>query len=140
VTGDDCAACAGRWPRADHRIADLGPGVAYLNEDQFFPGWAMLVLKRHATELFELDSTERSRLIEAVSALARGLADAFKAVKMNYELLGNQLPHIHWHIVPRLSDDPAPRLPVWTVQHAPRSLAAAELEARLQTIREHLGS
>ena len=74
------------------------------------------------------------------SALARGLADAFKAVKMNYELLGNQLPHIHWHIVPRLSDDPAPRVPPWMVEHAPRSLAAAELEARLRRIRDHLGS
>jgi diadenosine tetraphosphate (Ap4A) HIT family hydrolase len=140
VTGNDCAACAGRWPRADHRIADLGPAVAYLNEDQFFPGWTFLVLKRHATELFHLDATERSQLIEAVSALARGLADAFKAVKMNYELLGNQLPHIHWHIVPRLRDDPAPRVSPWMVEHAPRSLAAAELEARLRKIRDHLGS
>jgi diadenosine tetraphosphate (Ap4A) HIT family hydrolase len=140
VTGNDCAACVGRWPRADHRIADLGPAVAYLNEDQFFPGWTFLVLKRHATELFHLDAAERSQLIEAVSALARGLADAFKAVKMNYELLGNQLPHIHWHIVPRLSDDPAPRVPPWMVEHAPRSLAAAELEARLRRIRDHLGS
>jgi diadenosine tetraphosphate (Ap4A) HIT family hydrolase len=140
VTGNDCVACSGGWPRADHRIADLGPAVGYLNEDQFFPGWAILVLKRHATELFHLDPTERSRLIEAVSALARGLAEAFKAVKVNYELLGNQVPHIHWHIVPRLSDDPAPRLPAWMVEHAPRSLAAAELEARLQTIRDHLPS
>lgn len=139
MTGDDCPACAGRWPRADHHIADLGSAVAYLSEDQFFPGWAILVLKRHATELFHLEPDERSRLIEAVSTLARGLADAFGAVKMNYELLGNQIPHIHWHIVPRLTDDPAPRVPAWVVQHAPRSLAAAELEARLQTIRKHLG-
>lgn len=138
MTDGDCVACAGRWPRADHHIADLGSAVAYLNEDQFFPGWAILVLKRHATELFDLDSAQRSQLIDAVSELARGLAEAFKAVKMNYELLGNQLPHIHWHVVPRLSDDPAPRLPAWMVQHAPRALAAAELEARLRTIREHL--
>jgi diadenosine tetraphosphate (Ap4A) HIT family hydrolase len=140
VSSHDCVACAGKWPRADHRIADLGPAVAYLNDDQFFPGWTFLVLKRHATELFHLDLTERSQLIEAVSALARGLAQAFEAVKMNYELLGNQLPHIHWHIVPRRSDDPAPRVPPWMVEHAPRSLAAAELAARLQRIRDHLAS
>ena len=139
MTVDDCPACGGRWPRADHRIADLGPAIAYLNEDQFFPGWTVLVLKRHAIELFHLEPDERSRLIEVVSALARGLAEAFGAVKMNYELLGNQIPHIHWHIVPRLGDDPAPRVPAWVVQHAPRSLAAPELQARLHTIREHLG-
>jgi diadenosine tetraphosphate (Ap4A) HIT family hydrolase len=128
----------GQWPRADHRIADLGLAVAYLSEDQFFPGWTILVLKRHATELFQLEPDERARLIEAVASVARGLADAFEAVKMNYELLGNQIPHIHWHIVPRLGSDPAPRAPAWVVQHAPRPLAAAELEARLGRIRECL--
>lgn len=139
MTAEDCPACAGRWPRADHRIADFGLAVAYLHEDQFFTGWTILVLKRHATELFHLEPDERARLIEAVTAVARGLADAFGAVKMNYELLGNQIPHIHWHIVPRLGDDPAPRAPAWLVQHAPRALGGAELRARLRQIRERLG-
>jgi diadenosine tetraphosphate (Ap4A) HIT family hydrolase len=139
VSADDCPACAGRWPRADHRIADLGPALAYLNEDQFFPGWTMVVLKRHATELFQLTPDERAGLIEAVSDVARVLAAAFGAVKMNYELLGNQIPHVHWHVLPRLSDDPAPRAPAWVVQHAPRSLNPSELDARLRLIRRLLG-
>ena len=139
MTTENCPACTGRWPRADHRIADLGLAVAYLSEDQFFPGWSVLVLKRHATELYHLEPDERARLIEVVTAVARALADALGAVKMNYELLGNQIPHIHWHIVPRLPGDPAPRAPAWVVQHAPRSLAAAEREARLGQIRQRLG-
>ncbi|MBA2252203.1 MAG: HIT family protein, partial [Nitrospirales bacterium] len=109
-----CTACSGQWPPADHRIADCGTSVAYLFEDQFFPGWTVLVLKRHTTELFQLSSDERSRLIEEVSAIAKALTEAFHSVKINYELLGNQLPHIHWHLIPRLVDDPSPRDPVWT--------------------------
>lgn len=135
----DCPACSGRWPRADHRVADLGVSVAYLNEDQFFPGWTVLVLKRHATELYELSREERAALVEEVSGVARALATAYDAIKVNYELLGNQIPHIHWHIVPRLAGDPTPQGPVWLVQHAPRPLEAAQLSDRLAALRAHLG-
>jgi len=133
-----CPACHGRWPRADHRLAELSTSVAYLDEDQFFPGWTILVLKRHATELYQLGREERAALIEDVSAVAEALAGALGAVKVNYELLGNQVPHIHWHVVPRLADDPAPRRPVWTVPHEPRTLAAPELARRLAGIRARL--
>jgi diadenosine tetraphosphate (Ap4A) HIT family hydrolase len=136
---DDCPACSGRWPRADHRVADLGSSIAYLNEDQFFPGWTVLVLKRHATELFQLSREERAGLIEDVSEVARAVAAAFDAVKVNYELLGNQIAHIHWHIIPRLAGDPAPRSPAWLVEHAPRHLGAAELADRVQRLRAQLG-
>ena len=99
-----CKACAGEWPRPDHQIADLGLTTAYLHDDQFFPGWTVLVLKRHATELFDLTQDERSQLMEDVSAAALALDMAFDPVKVNYELLGNHLSHIHWHVIPRLAE------------------------------------
>ena len=133
-----CKACAGEWPPKDHTIAELSLTVTYLHDDQFFPGWTVLVLKRHATELFELTKGERSRLIEDVSEVAMALAMAFEPVKINYELLGNQLPHIHWHIIPRLADDPAPREAVWTVKHEPKRLTPDELRERISLIRSHL--
>lgn len=134
-----CRACASDWPPADAFIADCGPARAYLHEDQFFPGWTLLILKRHATELYQLERDERAALIDAVSEMARALADVYDAVKMNYELLGNLLPHIHWHLVPRRADDPIPRQPVWTLEHEPRPLAPAERRARIEAIRARLG-
>ncbi len=113
--------------------------MAYLNEDQFFPGWTVLVLKRHATELYQLSREERAGLIEEVSVVARALATAFDAVKVNYELLGNQIAHIHWHIVPRLAGDVAPRSPAWLVPHDPQGLAATPLGERLTRLRAYLG-
>ena len=133
-----CPACLGRWPPADHRIADCGLTVAYLHADQFFPGWTILVLKRHATELFELSREESSPLTEEMSAMARALAAAFRPVKINYGLLGNRLPHIHWHIVPRLAGDPAPREAVWGVPHEAAPLPADGLRDRIARIRAHL--
>jgi diadenosine tetraphosphate (Ap4A) HIT family hydrolase len=135
----DCPACSGAWPRREYRLADLGLSIAYLSEDQFFPGWTYLVLKRHVTELYDLSVAERAQLIEEVSEVARALAAAFGAVKMNYELLGNQVAHIHWHVVPRLADDPAPRQPAWTVAHEPRTLSADALAERLHRVRARLG-
>jgi len=140
VSAVACPACAGLWPAPEQRIGDCGSTVAYLHDDQFFPGWTVLLLKRHATELWQLDPGERATLIEEVSRMARALGTAFEAAKLNYELLGNQIGHIHWHLVPRRTDDPAPRLPVWSVEHAPRRLSADEIAARVATIRAHLGS
>ena len=129
---------ARRWPPKNHEIAELGLTVAYLHNDQFFTGWTVLVLKRHATELFDLTREERRQLIEEVTEVSRTLAVVFDAVKINYELLGNQLPHIHWHLIPRLADDPAPREAVWTVKHDPQCLRRDLLSKRISLIRSHL--
>ena len=124
---DACAACQGTWPREDHFIADLGLSKVHLHDDQFFPGWTVLVFQRHATELFQLAPTERFQLIEEVNRVAKTLAEIYQVKKINYEPLGNRLPHIHWHIIPRLANDPAPLEPVWRVPHNPLRLTGAAL-------------
>lgn len=139
MSGPACPACSEQWPARDQRIADCGTSIAYLHDDQFFAGWSILVLKRHATELWQLAPAERTALMDEVTRVAHALAATFGAVKMNYELLGNQIGHIHWHLVPRAADDPAPRAPVWTVAHEPRRLAAGETAARIADIRRRLG-
>jgi len=135
-----CPACLGRWPDPGDRIADLGETVASLHEDQFFAGWTVLVLKRHATELFHLSREARALLIEELSRAAAALDSAFRPIKINYACLGNVLPHVHWHLIPRLPDDPAPRDPVWAVPHAPVRLDDATRAERVARIRAHLPS
>jgi diadenosine tetraphosphate (Ap4A) HIT family hydrolase len=121
-------------------IVDLEASRLFLHEDQFFPGYVLLVLRRHATELYELSAAERRTLIEEVSRVAEALARVFRPVKMNYELLGNQVPHIHWHLVPRLATDPAPHVPIWRVDHGPAPLAAPAARERIEAIRRALAS
>ena len=130
--------CAGVAGEGALFIADLGTSRVYFNEDQFFPGWVFVVLKRHAVELYDLEARERAALIEEVSRVAKALARVYRPVKMNYELLGNQVPHIHWHVVPRLPDDPEPHWPVWRVPHDPKPLAADEVARRIAQIRAAL--
>jgi diadenosine tetraphosphate (Ap4A) HIT family hydrolase len=138
VSSFTCKVCAGDWPPKDCYVADCGETNAYLHEDQFFTGWTVLVLKRHATELFHLSRDERARLIEEVALVANHLANELRAVKINYELLGNQLPHIHWHLIPRLANDPAPLEPVWRIAHEPHPSARDERERLIGRLRRRL--
>ncbi len=136
-----CVMCERVAAEGDLFIADLGVSRAYFNEDQLFPGWVFVVLRRHATELFELSAAERGVLIEDVSRVAEALARVYRPVKMNYELLGNQVPHIHWHVIPRLSCDPDPRWPVWRLWRAPDDsvrLPHPAALARIAAIRQAL--
>ena len=140
MSDNTCRACQGNWPREDHFIADLGLSNAYLHDDQFFLGWTIVVFKRHATELFHLAPTERIQLMEEVNLVAKTLAQIYEARKINYELLGNQLPHIHWHVIPRLANDPAPLEPVWQVQHEPLLPSGSELQDTIQRLQQAIQS
>ena len=138
---DACVMC-GRYGRAGGplHVADLEVSRAFLHEDQFFPGYVLLVLRRHAAELYELSAPERRTLIEEISRVAQALARVFRPVKMNYELLGNQVPHIHWHLVPRLATDPDLRSPIWRVDHRPAPLAPAAARERIERIQRALAA
>jgi diadenosine tetraphosphate (Ap4A) HIT family hydrolase len=133
-----CPACGGGWPAAVDRIAELSESTLYLHTDQFFPGWSVLVLRRHAIELFELQRDERARLIEDVNDVARALKQAFDARKVNYALFGNVVPHIHWHVIPRLAGDPAPNDPVFAVPHETVQLRPDDRTDRITRIRSRL--
>ena len=73
-----------------------------------------------------------------MSTLARAIAAAFRPRKLNYELLGNTVPHLHWHLFPRYDDDPSPGRPTWEHAHEPRQVSDADGAATIEAIRRHL--
>ncbi len=134
-----CPMC-GRWQaEADLRIAELEHCFVTLNRDQFFPGYTLVFSKRHVTELFHLEAVERAAIIEEVNRVARALDQVFQPAKMNYELLGNMVPHMHWHLVPRFKDEPLWPRPIWSEAHAEQSLDEADCSERIRLIRAALG-
>jgi diadenosine tetraphosphate (Ap4A) HIT family hydrolase len=135
-----CVLCERVAGEGELFIAELDACRAYFNPDQFFPGWVFVVLRWHATELYELSVLERARMIEDVNRMAQALASVYQPVKMNYELLGNQVAHIHWHLVPRLAGDPEPRWPVWRLHHDPTPLPPDEVAARIESLRRALAA
>jgi diadenosine tetraphosphate (Ap4A) HIT family hydrolase len=100
--------------RAAHElIADLPHSLVLLGPWQFYRGYCLVVAKRHATELADLEKGDRQGYLDEMCTVARAIAEVFKPRKLNYELLGNQVPHLHWHLFPRYSGDPDIWRPVW---------------------------
>lgn len=120
------------------QIVELPHSCVILNRDQFFPGYTLLFTKIHVTELFHLDQNVRSALMEEVTAVAQALFSVYKPAKMNYELLGNMVPHIHWHIVPRFASEPLWPRPIWAEPHEEVMLAPHEYRTQIELIRSAL--
>ncbi|MDU0457686.1 MAG: HIT family protein [Geobacteraceae bacterium] len=134
----NCPMCQ-RWiDDADLRIVEMTHSYVVLNRDQHFPGYTLLFTKEHVTELFHLDRTVRAGLTEEVSRVAEALYGAFSPAKINYELLGNMVPHIHWHIVPRFVSEPLWPRPIWAEPHDELILAPEEYKQRIIEIRSLL--
>lgn len=51
-----------------------------------------------------------------MAQVAEAVFRGFTPRKLNYELLGNSVSHLHWHLFPRYDDDLNPQWPVWTNQ------------------------
>jgi len=59
----------------------------------------------------ELDPAEACAYWLEVLRVGRALEQHLEPVKLNYDVLGNSLPHLHTHVVPRYADDPRPGWP-----------------------------
>jgi diadenosine tetraphosphate (Ap4A) HIT family hydrolase len=94
-------------------IAELETGWAVLGDLQYWPGYSLLLGKAPATELHEIPRDDLGRHLREVAQLAEAVHRAVRPHKMNYELLGNSVHHVHWHLFPRRADEPSPKAPVW---------------------------
>jgi diadenosine tetraphosphate (Ap4A) HIT family hydrolase len=116
---------------ADELVWPFPHSIALLGTWQFYHGYCLLVSRRHATELSQLSEIERTAYLGEMCLLARAIENAFAPHKLNYELLGNQVPHLHWHLFPRSRHDADTLKPVWlALDRAERDPAERQ---RLQT-------
>ncbi len=130
----NCPMCT-RWQQEpDLRIAELKHCYVQLNRDQFFPGYTLVFTRDHVTELFHLSREVRQELMEEVNQVAAALAQVYQPTKMNYELLGNMVPHMHWHLVPRFERDPLWPRPIWSEPHAEKELSQQEYAQAIRRI------
>jgi diadenosine tetraphosphate (Ap4A) HIT family hydrolase len=133
-----CPMCR-RWEDdADLRLSESEHTFAVLNRDQFFPGYTLVFSKDHVTELFHLDPARRQGIMEDVCRVAAALDAVYRPTKMNYELLGNMVPHLHWHLVPRFAGDPLWPRPIWSEPHAEQLLEPADYRQAIARIRQAL--
>lgn len=103
-------------------------------EDAAYPGFTRVVWTKHVVEMTDLGTEEQSTLMRAVFLVESIQRKMLQPHKINLAAFGNVVPHLHWHIIPRWSDDLHFPAPVWaaTPEHDERAQAA--LEARKANI------
>ena len=128
-----CAACEdiARIERGEDpcAIARVRTGYVRLLPCQYYAGATIFLAKRCVAELHELPREERDAYLAEMADVAAAVFDAFQPRKLNYELLGNGCPHLHWWLVPRHEDDRHPRGPIWENLDFLRSLWTADAQA-----------
>lgn len=86
-------------------IMELETGYVMLGWFQRFRGYTVFTCKEHGPELHDLEYNFKIKHLEEMTVVSQAVYNVFKPDKMNYELLGNGCPHIHWHLYPRIKGD-----------------------------------
>jgi diadenosine tetraphosphate (Ap4A) HIT family hydrolase len=84
-----------------------------LAEEPDYPGFLRVVLSAHLKEMTDLSPAAQQALMRVVFAAEAALREVMAPDKVNLAALGNVVPHLHWHVIPRFTDDPHFPNPVW---------------------------
>src|SRR5215213_10922274 len=116
MADDDCIFCAiasGEGPA--EIVQEDQHTVAFMDLNPWTRGHALVIPRRHARSLYEIDDDELSRVAVAAKRLAQLMRDRLGCDGVN--VLNSTEPaawqtvfHYHVHVIPRYEDDPL-RLP-----------------------------
>lgn len=119
----------------DRIIAVNEHSILLVGEHQFFSGYSMLVARNHVREMHDLPQLVQQAIFADLMRLGRAVSKVFAPLKINYASLGNVVEHLHWHVIPRYSDEADPKSHPWaeaadfqnhkTTPEAARRVAAA---------------
>jgi diadenosine tetraphosphate (Ap4A) HIT family hydrolase len=116
-----------------------------LADEPDYPGFLRVILHAHVKEMTDLPAADQQALMRVAFAAEAALREVMAPDKVNLASLGNVVPHLHWHVIPRFSNDPHFPNAVWgerkrEMPHAAPADAAAQigsaLSQRLARVRE----
>lgn len=87
--------------------------VVLVTDTPEYPGFCRVILARHVKEMTDLAPGERTRLMDMVWKTEQAVRDIMQPDKINLASLGNVVPHLHWHVIPRFLHDPHFPNPIW---------------------------
>ena len=144
VRGEGCPLCAelaSGEPGNEHghTVVDLTASRLRLAANQWVPGYCVLICAVHAREPHELDQVDRAAFFEDLVRAGRAIEAVYRPDKLNFQLLGNAVPHLHCHITPRYYGDPAPNRPL-DPNLGHRVSTAEEAAVQIAALREALAT
>ena len=113
--------------------------LAFLDTRQFHPGHTLVVPRAHVQDIFGLDDETGAQLMAAVARLSRAVKTAFlpdgiNIWQSNGEAAGQDVFHLHFHVLPRHAGDS------WHYSPERRSPSKAELDTQAAAIRSAVAS
>lgn len=104
-------------------------------DDAAFPGFFRVIWHAHVAEFSDLSEPDRHHCMAVVALVERALRRHLRPDKVNVASLGNMVPHLHWHIIARFTQDTHFPQPIWGVQQRPLQTAwVRDLRARLPAV------
>ena len=103
-----------------------------------YPGFCRVIWHAHVTEMSDLDARSRGHMMEVVFAVEAALRDVLAPDKINLASLGNQVPHLHWHVIPRWRTDRHFPQPVWATALRDAPAQSINVQALTAAIRTNL--
>jgi len=87
-------------------IHEFEHSVAFLNfEQEAYPGASILIFKEHYDHLHLAPLALQKSVTAEMTDLTAAILKAFGGFRANHMSLGNQVSHLHWHIIPRYPND-----------------------------------
>ena len=84
-----------------------------LVDDSDYPGFCRVIWNEHIKEMTDLPMQMRVELMSTVFAVESAVREVMKPEKINLASLGNVTPHLHWHVIPRFTNDKHFPNPIW---------------------------
>jgi diadenosine tetraphosphate (Ap4A) HIT family hydrolase len=78
-----------------------------------FPAFSRVVWNAHVAEFSDLSAEDRVHCMDAVTVVEQALRQHLAPTKVNLAALGNMVPHLHWHLIPRYREDRHFPQPIW---------------------------
>lgn len=104
-------------------------------EAEGFPGYYRVIWNAHVAEFSSLSPDERAECMHAVVCVERALIEQLQPTKINLAALGNQVPHLHWHVIARFDWDSQFPGSVWSDAQRPRDHEKeVAVRAKLETV------
>ena len=100
-----------------------------LIDDANYPGFCRLIWREHQAEVTDLHELDRMLMMDVLWQIETVVRTVMQPKKINLASLGNMVPHLHWHVIPRYTDDAHFPAPVWAEAKrvpSPESLAARQ--------------
>jgi diadenosine tetraphosphate (Ap4A) HIT family hydrolase len=128
----DLVGVAVSHPSASQVVVVDGKFTVILVDDANYPGFARVVWNAHVREVSDLPDADRLLLNDAVWRVEQAVREVMQPLKVNVASLGNVVPHLHWHVIPRYADDAHFPAPIWAqALRTPDPDALAERQALL---------